>query len=676
MFDLSKLNPQQQKAVTAIDGPVLILAGAGTGKTRVITYRIAYLLSKAVHPASILAVTFTNKAANEMLERIKQLLPSAFKRQSCKNEKPTICTFHSLGANILRSYIGKLGYRDNFVIYDESDQLTVVKKLLGEIASKDVKPDPKAVLFFISKIKNSATNEPDGDSTALTIAKHILKRYESALRACNAVDFDNLLLLTLRLFKEHPEVLAFYQNKYRYIMVDEYQDTNGIQFEMLKLLSAKHRNICVVGDDDQSIYGWRGAELSNILKFEEHFSNAKIIKLEQNYRSTNTILNAANALISKNSRRHPKKLWSEKGTGSKITICPCENEDIEAQTIVEWIEKRRILYKTPLEDFAVLFRTNQQSRPIETALRKAKIPYQLVGGQSFFDRREIRDAIAYMKVFVNPDDDVNLLRIANVPARGLSDATMEKLLALSSRFNCSVFKSMQNKDALKEFLQKTRDSIEDFVFLINDIRKFLTETKPDQNKSSLKDFLNNFFLNIRYYEELRKYEKNAETADNRIQNLKELIDETENFDGATLMEQLVNFLDNITLDMQNDDQKELPANAVTLITMHSCKGLEFRNVFIAGAEENLIPHSKSCLENRIDEERRLFYVAITRAMETLTISYCLNRKFRGYLKPCSPSRFLKDLPSNLVEDYSETSSRPITIEEGKKLFENLKRRLE
>src|SRR6516162_2797063 len=431
MLNLSSLNPQQRLAAETLKGPVLILAGAGTGKTRVITFRIAHLIERGIAPENILGVTFTNKAAREMQERVSKLIPRA-KKNGEKPSRPTICTFHSLCVRILRQHIEGLGYKRNFVIYDESEQLGAIKKILAQISAKGEKTDPAAILSLLSRFKNGGERASVfGDESVRAMAEHIRTRYESALRACNAVDFDDLILLTLRLFGEHPDALEACRAKYRYVMVDEYQDTNAAQFKLIHALTREHRNLCVVGDDDQSIYGWRGAEIANLLDLEKHFPEVKVIKLEQNYRSTNTILNAANALIQRNVRRRGKKLWSQNGEGPKIILHTFSNDDVEAREIVEEIDYSRVVQRVPWGRHAILFRTNAQSRPLETALRQAGVRYNLIGGQSFFDRREVRDFLAYLKMFLNPKDDVSLLRIANVPARGLSDVTIERLLAAS-----------------------------------------------------------------------------------------------------------------------------------------------------------------------------------------------------------------------------------------------------
>ncbi|HAO80245.1 MAG TPA: DNA helicase UvrD [Verrucomicrobia subdivision 3 bacterium] len=481
MVNLNSLNPQQRLATETIRGPVLILAGAGTGKTRVITFRIAHMVDRGIAPGHILGVTFTNKAAREMQGRVNKLLPnSKLKIKNSKTEnRPTICTFHSLCVRILRQHIEKLGYKKNFVIYDESEQLSAVKKILSSISAKGEKTDPGAVLAMLSKFKNGGENAKIfGDESVRALAQHVAKRYESALHACNAVDFDDLILLTLRLFNEHPDALAACRAKYRYVMVDEYQDTNAAQFQLVHALTLEHRNLCVVGDDDQSIYGWRGAEVANLLNMEKYFPEIKVVKLEQNYRSTTTILNAANAIIKNNVRRRGKSLWSQKGTGTKIQLLTYDHDETEAREVVAQIEFKRLAHHTRWEECAILFRTNQQSRPLETALRAANVRYHLIGGQSFFDRREIKDFIAYLKTFLNPNDDISLLRIANVPARGLSDVTMERLLGASHERKCSVFTAMKNPLVTTTFQTNTRKSIEAFV-------EFVERTQAQLNHDPL-----------------------------------------------------------------------------------------------------------------------------------------------------------------------------------------------
>jgi DNA helicase II / ATP-dependent DNA helicase PcrA len=693
MLNLSTLNPQQRVAVETIKGPVLILAGAGTGKTRVITFRIAHMIAKSVPPENILAVTFTNKAAREMKERVTKLIPKARNSElgtrNSTSPRPTVCTFHSLCVRILRRHIEKLGYKRNFVIYDESDQIGAIKKILANISAKGEKTDPAAILSLLSRFKNGGERAAAfADESVRAMAQHIRSRYESALRACNAVDFDDLILLTLRLFTEHPEALEACRAQYRYVMVDEYQDTNNAQFRLVQALTREHRNLCVVGDDDQSIYGWRGAEIGNLLDLEKHFPEVKVIKLEQNYRSTTTILQAANAIIKNNVRRRAKQLWSQKGQGAKILLRALTDDDEEARSVVEQLEFTRLARRVPWADNAILFRTNQQSRPLETALRQAGVRYHLIGGQSFFDRREVRDFLAYLKVFVNPNDDVSLLRIANVPARGLSDVTMERLLGASHERKASVFATMKNAAVTATFQSRTREAIEALVEFVERTRVMLerrTGVAPVSNQvpaqaeknngdrrdacPTLQSWADHFLNETGYYDELRRGEKDREAAENRVRNLKELVATLDSIAPAgPPLNRLETFLEEICLDSDREEEKEAKGDAVTLITMHSCKGLEFPHVFIVGLEDGLLPHSRSKVEGTLDEERRLFYVAVTRAMQTLSISHCGGRRKYGQILPCHPSPFLKELPPELVEHVDEKSKQPVSAESGKEMF--------
>ena len=670
MLNLNSLNPQQRQAVEALKGPLLILAGAGTGKTRVITFRVAHLIARGVPPRNILAVTFTNKAAREMQERVHQLLPKPKKDTNASECHPTIGTFHSLCVRILRRHIERLGYKRNFVIYNESEQLGAVRKILAQISTKGQKADPAEVLALLSRFKNGGEGASVfADEDVRALAQHIRSHYETALHACNAVDFDDLILLTLRLFHEHPDVLDACRAQYRYVMADEYQDTNATQFQLIHALAAQHRNFCVVGDDDQSIYGWRGAEIGNLLDLEKSFPEVKIIKLEQNYRSTNTILNAANALIKNNARRRAKQLWSGKGMGDKIVLCAYANEEDEARNVVAQIEFARRGHRIPWSHNAVLFRTNIQSRPLETAFRSAGVRYHLIGGQSFFDRAEIRDFLAYLKVFLNPHDDISLLRIANVPARGLSDVTMERLLAASQERKSSVFAAMKNPAVQGTFQTKAQQSIGAFVAFVDQTRVPLHHAST--SAQPLQTWADHFLNQAGYFAELKRLEKNPENAEARIHNLRELMATMDDAGRPTdlLADRLQTFLEEITLDTEREEEAEA-SDAVTLITMHSCKGLEFPRVFVVGLEEGLLPHARSAAGGTLDEERRLLYVALTRAMQSLTLSYCAGRKRYGQLMPCHPSRFLKELPPELVEDALD--KRPVDPDAGRKMFEILR----
>jgi DNA helicase-2/ATP-dependent DNA helicase PcrA len=718
VLNLDSLNPEQRQAVVTHRGPVLILAGAGTGKTRVITHRIAYMVQRGINPGNVLAVTFTNKAAREMLQRVNELVPKAPRvDEEEKPERPTVCTFHSLCVRILRQHIHRLGYKRNFVIYDEGDQLSAMKKILSAISDKGAKTDPSAVLAMLSKFKNGGSAAKGfEDPNVRALAEHVAKRYESALHACNAVDFDDLILLTLRLFREHPDALAACRERFRYVMVDEYQDTNAAQFELVHSLTVESRNLCVVGDDDQSIYGWRGAEVANLLELEKHFPEVKVIKLEQNYRSTNVILRAANGVIRNNAQRRGKNLWSGKGEGDKILLQCFDTDEDEARTVAENIELDRITRSIPWGQQAILYRTNQQARPLETALRHAKLRYHLVGGQSFFDRREIRDFLAYLRTFINPHDDVSLLRIANTPARGLSDVTMERLLAASQERNASVFTVMRHTDVLGSFQPRTAQAITDFVQFIERTRAPLEADKS----FSLARWADEWLREIAFYAELQRMEKNPEIAENRVRNVQELVDDLDPKDGPPApaaspvssaaapsldlpesedeftikplttpelkvpvlrrlsrhpQERLAEFLEDLSLDQEREEDKEA-GDAVTLITMHAAKGLEFPHVQIVGLEDGLLPHSRSKVEGTLDEERRLFYVAITRAQRTLRISHCGGRKKYGQVLPCHPSPFLKELPPECVEDAEAAATKQVEQDAGGSWFDAMRAALE
>jgi len=670
MINWSTLNPEQRQAVGTTRGPVLILAGAGTGKTRVITCRIAHMIELGIDPGHILAVTFTNKAAREMQSRVAQLLPRRVRSGEGKPPvRPTICTFHSLCVRILRKHIGRLGYKPNFVIYDESEQLGVIRKLLSRISPSDPQQDPAAVLGLISRYRNAMPGAGVfGDSNTAMMAEHLRGRYEAALRACNAVDFDDLILLVLRLFREHAEVLEACRDQYRQVMVDEYQDTNTAQYDLVRALTFKHRNLCVVGDDDQSIYGWRGAEISNLLDLERHYPEVKVIKLERNYRSTTNILGAANAVIRHNVRRRTKRLWSERGAGALITLHGFESEEEEARGLVEEIQSEHLTRRIAWSHFAILFRTNIQSRPLETALRQARIPYRIIGGQSFFDRREVRDFLAYLKVFSNPEDDISLLRVANVPARGLTATTMERLLAFSQARGCAVFEALRLAGECDGLGARARESALRFAESVEVVRGELLSSR----EWSARLWGEGFFERIGYFAELRRSEREAEAAENRVQNVKELLATLdEHGTGVPALERIESFLEEITLDTERQDEKEQAADAVTLITIHSCKGLEFPHVFIAGIEDGLLPHTRSTTDGSLDEERRLFYVAMTRAMEKLVLSHCAQRRKYGQSVPCHPSRFLKELPAELIEDGQARARTIVPVEQGSHWFAGL-----
>jgi DNA helicase II / ATP-dependent DNA helicase PcrA len=642
LFDL---NPQQLEAVKATRGPVLILAGAGTGKTRVITARIAYLLSEGVFADKILAVTFTNKAANEMRKRVAAM------RENTKGSKLTICTFHALCVRILRQDIDKLGYKSTFSIYDESDQLGLIRKIITRLAAASEKLDPNAARSFISKIKNQGRKILPSEQT---LEAAVFRRYQEELKTFNAVDFDDLLILAVQLLNEFPDVRTRWQNRFDFMMVDEFQDTNRLQLDLVRQLGGSHRNVCVVGDDDQSIYGWRGAEISNILEFERDFPNPKIVKLEQNYRSTNAILGAANSIIRHNPRRRPKSLWCENGDGPPVRLVQVPDDREEANYVVGEIQKQQLAEQCPWAEFAVIFRMNAQSRLIEENLRRLHIPYRVVGGRSFFERREVKDLLAYLSCLVNPQDDVSLLRIVNTPARGIGASTIELAIQESNKTNQSVFETLVSEPFQHLLSQRTREAIRKFTELIDAF-----ETKMSEPLTNFSKVVEELLLQIDYFQDLRRGCKTPEESLNREENVRELIRAIAEYQSRST-EGLPGFLAETALDRERQEEPEKSADGVTLITFHAAKGLEFSQVFLLGLEEGLLPHSRSKLEGNLDEERRLFYVGITRAKRGLTVTHCTNRLKYGSPAPCHPSSFLKDLDSRFTEvlNFHELTNKP------------------
>jgi superfamily I DNA/RNA helicase len=665
-FRLFDLNDEQRIAVTTTEGPLLILAGAGTGKTRVITARAAYLISQGVKPEQILAVTFTNKAANEMRERLAKMIEPA------EAKLVTMSTFHALCVRILRTNIDRLGYKNNFSIYDEGDQQGLIKKIITRTAAKDEKLDPNLAKNLISKAKNNGWSAPEDDQTLLSA---VFARYQQELKTLNAVDFDDLLLLTVKLLNEHADVRARWQQRFHYLMVDEFQDTNGLQLELVTLLAknpdAEHlrSNICVVGDDDQSIYGWRGAQVSNILEFEHHFPNPTIVKLEQNYRSTNTILGTANNLIKNNPRRRAKNLWSEHDAGDKIRLIQMSDDRVEAEFVSDDIQRRNFADGTPWESFAVLYRMNAQSRLLESNLRRLHIPYRLVGGKSFYDRREVKDLLAYASILVNPDDDVNLLRIINTPARGISDLTTERALELSAKSHTSVFKALQSPEFLENVTTRTREAVRAFSELLDTYETRLLEPLADYSS-----VVSALIEETGYLADLKRTCKTPEEGLSRETNVREMLAAMAQHQQRST-KGLRGFLDEVNLDQeQEDDDDKDDKKGVTLITLHAAKGLEFPHVYLVGLEEGLLPHDRSKVEGTVDEERRLLYVGITRAMKTLTLTHCRDRIKFGSVMPCHPSSFIKEFPEDKIEliDLAKLLSTPVAEETAKNRFAQLK----
>ena len=668
-FRLFDLNDPQRHAATTIEGPLLILAGAGTGKTRVITVRIAYMLAQKIDPNSILAVTFTNKAANEMRERLAGMVdPDVAK-------KVTMSTFHALCVRILRTDIEKLGYKKNFTIYDEGDQNGLIKKIITKTAAIGEKLEPNVAKSLISKAKNNGWNAPQDEKTLLG---SVFARYQVELKQLNAVDFDDLLLLTVKLLAEHPEVRERWRRRFRYIMVDEFQDTNRLQLEMVSYLAKGDDgavpNVAVVGDDDQSIYGWRGAEVSNILEFEQHFPNPTVVKLEQNYRSTNTILNTANALIKNNPRRRPKQLWSGKGDGEKIRLVQAPDDRQEAEFIANEIARRKVEEVLEFDHFAILFRMNAQSRLLEEALRERQIPYKIVGGKSFFDRREVKDVLAYAACILNADDDVSLLRIINTPPRGISATTVERALELSIRHQCSLFKGLQLPELRKTVAPRAANAIAEFVAKLDHWETKVNEPLVDQVA-----LFRSIIDESGYYEDLRRSCKTADEALKRESGVRDVIEGFERFCEHS-SEGLRGYLDAMALrqEKEDDDKDKEQGTGVMLITLHASKGLEFPHCYLVGLEEGILPHDRSKVEGTLDEERRLLYVGITRAQKTLTMTYCFNRFRYGGVVPCNPSSFIKELDPTLIEriDLKKMLNTPVEAPAAKSRFAAMRAALE
>ena len=658
---ISDLNTAQQQAARTTEGPVLILAGAGTGKTRTVTTRICHLLELGVPPQVILAVTFTNKAANEMRERVAESTPKGTK------SKLTISTFHSLCVKILRADIDRLGYKKNFTIYTGSDQESLVKKLLTKMAGKDEKMKPGEAIGLWSRQRNKGI--PAGTDDSLVVM--VMREYSRQLKLLNAVDFDDLLVLGCQVLRENPDVRQRWSDKWRYIMVDEFQDTNSLQMELMKYVVGKHQNICVVGDDDQSIYGWRGAEIQNILDFGRFFPKPTIVTLEENYRSTNTILNTANELIKHNQHRHPKRLFSSKDSGEKVRLISMPGDKEEAELVVDEIREQAAIESRAYDDFAILFRTNSQTRAFEEVLREWKIPYKVVGGQSFFDKREVKDVLAYLNVLANPADDVNLLRIINNPPRGIGDTFIEQATSESSTNQEPVLTTIRNAGFRSQFSTKSQNSVEAFLEMYDRYHLEVTE-----GQRPVWEIIEGLITEIDYIAYLRRSCKEPEEASNRETAVREVMASVRER-MVTGSEQLVDFLSTMTLDEDSresgQDQLERK-KGVSLITMHASKGLEFPIVYLPGLEEGILPHKRSIEENSRDEERRLLYVGITRAQVKLTLTYCMTRTKWGDKVPCNPSSFINELDDRYVEwiTYQDIQSRPLDEDEADDAFERMK----
>ncbi|HIU63905.1 MAG TPA: DNA helicase PcrA [Candidatus Avacidaminococcus intestinavium] len=634
---LQGLNKEQGEAVLNINGPMLIMAGAGSGKTKTLTCRIAWLLKQGVAPYRILAITFTNKAAGEMRKRVDAMVGPAAK-------DVWLFTFHAFCARFLRMEIESTGiYRSNFVIYDTTDTKNLLKAVLKELNLDDKSYPVNALVGHISNAKNNMLDAKEFASSADDFhtkkVAEIYAAYEKKLLVNNALDFDDLLLVTIRILQQNETIRQKYQEKFSYLMVDEYQDTNYVQYKLTKLLSEKHRNLCVVGDVDQSIYGWRGADIRNILDFEKDYPEAKIIKLEQNYRSTQVILDAANAVIENNSSRKPKELWTQNPNGTPITYYQAVDERDEARFIVEQILELQKEQNIKFGDVAVLYRTNPQSRIFEEMLIKSGLPYVMVGGLKFYDRKEIKDILAYLRIIFNPDDAISLLRIINVPRRGIGDATIGKLQAFALENNINLFDVVSNPSRVPGLSNRFVTKLEELSTVVFELMQ-LAATLP------VEDLVQEVMNRTGYLEELEC--EHTIQAQGRIDNLKELSSVAKEFAGSGEDNSLENFLAHVALVADIDDAK-IEGEAITLMTLHASKGLEFPIVFLAGLEEGMFPHQRTLGdEEEIEEERRLCYVGITRAEKSLFLTGAKMRMIFGHTVMYPPSRFLREIPRALV----------------------------
>lgn len=640
-MDLTHLNAAQRDAVVTIDGPVLVLAGAGTGKTRVITYRMGEMLRRGVSPNQILSVTFTNKAAKEMLERTRQLLGPRLK------EKPWISTFHSLCVGVLRSDISALGYPERFSIMDRGDQESMARKVLRDIRVTEKSLKPGDLLSLISKWKSSGISPDRATETALDDKEYLgglaYRRYQQNLKATGVVDFDDLLLLTEKLFLNFPEVLEKHQQRFTHVQIDEYQDTNGIQFRIVEALVRNHHNLCVVGDDDQSIYGWRGAELKHILGFSQQFPGTKVIRLEENYRCTDRILEMANRLVKHNRERHQKVLRANKVAHEDVRFLELPDEQMEAERVVHEIKHLHESRRIPLKDFAILFRTNEQPRIFESELRRRQIPYVLMGSQSFYDRKEIRDLLCYMKVIARDDDEQSLLRIINTPTRGIGLTSVEKLMKRAVRTGNKIWEIVTDALNEGEINQKTADAVRSLHAQFRRWRDQY-ETNPRQ----LDSLTHSLVREIGYEYEIEKQYKDEQQQAMRKSVLEEYINSLAEYVQRNSNPSLADYLDGIALERRDEEpDKEAKANAdaVKLMTLHSAKGLEFPRVYMVGMEEGLLPHKRTIggADSEIAEERRLAYVGVTRAQESLTLTRASSRRKWGKAKPSAASRFLFEM---------------------------------
>ena len=646
-MDLTSLNPEQRRAAETLEGPVLILAGAGSGKTRALTYRVANLIDHGIPAWSILALTFTNKAAKEMKTRVENLIGLE------KAEEAWISTFHSTCARILRRDIEKIGYSRTFTIYDDDDQQRVLKEILKQFNIDDKFLPVREIRAKISDAKNRMLTPDEWFQQTFrdrrnSLIHDVMTEYEKRMKSLNALDFDDLLLKTLILLADHPPVLEVYRRRFRYVLVDEYQDTNRTQYELLRLLTAESRNLCVVGDDDQSIYGWRGADIRNILEFENDFPDAAVIKLEQNYRSTGNILDAANQVIAHNEGRKDKTLWTEQEYGEKILVYCADDERDEAAWIIQRIQELK--HKgTSLGDIAILYRTNAQSRIPEEVLMQAGIPYRVYGGQKFYERKEIKDIIAYLRVIANPADDISLSRIINVPKRSIGDTTVQALMEGAAKQGIPLYAALAEPP--ESLGSRAKNSISEFF-------RMITLLSAMKESMGLEEFVDELIRMTGLEDQYQK--EDTDESRNRIENIQEFRGSVHEFARLTENATVEEFLENVAL-VTDLDRAEEQAGFVMMMTLHSAKGLEFDNVFIPGLEEGIFPSSRSLEEdNRLEEERRLMYVGITRARKRLYLSRASERMLYNQYGHNPPSRFLGEIPSRLIQYAGTGHSRDRT----------------
>jgi DNA helicase-2/ATP-dependent DNA helicase PcrA len=659
---MNGLNPAQREAVSTLSGPLLVLAGAGTGKTRVVTFRIAELIKHRVAPDRILAVTFTNKAAGEMQERAASLLGKRRKG----DKRPEISTFHSLCVRVLKRHITRLGYPAQFAIYDRGDQESVARAALRDIRVDGALLRPGDLINIISRWKTAAIRPPEAAAVAASDKEHLAamayRRYQRALKAAGAVDFDDLLLCTEELFTTQPDVLSAEAGRFDHLLIDEYQDTNGAQYRIVKALALPHRNLCVVGDDDQSIYGWRGADVAHILRFKRDWPEAKVVRLEENYRSIGAILAMANRLIAFNRQRHDKVLRAFREEGEPPRILQYPDETTEANQVVEEIRSQIFRRIAQPRDFAILFRTNEQPRAFEQELRRAKLPYTLIGGMSFYDRKEVRDILAYLRILVHPRDEVSLLRIINTPARGIGQRAVEALLARAVAEGRPLWEILPEAKAIEGLPEAAVKAVGQFRALVQQFQRRLEGESPLDVAASL-------VHSIGYQAEInRQYKEPAEQLA-RWNTVEEVINSLAGYQQRAEEPTLAGFLDDVALvgrDDQQDKESQLAKNAIVLMTLHSAKGLEFPQVYLVGMEEGILPHHRSIDAEgaAIDEERRLCYVGVTRARDRLTMTLALSRNKWGKSRPTTPSRFLFELlgkadnPQRATAEEAAKNRRP------------------